>query len=130
MPGSVARKRARVSVESDMRKVAAFAAAIGHLLPSPTPRDATATCEANEEPMSAIEVPEDDIPVAVKRQLLDQEIALWRNTRYQLALRVRVAKHLGDGDNVIGPLRADLERCEKALDAVHAERDALGGVVP
>ena len=62
----------------------------------------------------------------VKRALLEQEIAMWVNTRYQAQVRLRVQKAIGDTEQQAAIIK-DLERCEKALDALQAELDGLGG---
>jgi len=64
-------------------------------------------------------------PVEIKRLLVQQEITLWTNTRYQLQLRYRVTKGVG-GDTTA--IEADLLNAEKALDLLSAELKALEDV--
>jgi len=59
----------------------------------------------------------DEITFEVKCMLVEQESAMWRNTRYQLQLRHRVQKALGTAD-VLEQIEKELEKCEKALDVL------------
>jgi hypothetical protein len=68
---------------------------------------------------------EQDIPVEVKRALLEQEIGLWRNTKYITSVRYRVQKGIGTPAEELAPLVRDLEKCEKMLDALNGELAAL-----
>lgn len=61
----------------------------------------------------------------VKRILITQEIALWTNTRYQLQIRLRIAKRVGDTTEDQATYINGMARCEKALDALREELDAL-----
>jgi len=56
-----------------------------------------------------------EIPIDVQRAIVQQEIQMWQNSRYQLEVRARVTKRIG-GD--AAPIVAELEKCEKALDAL------------
>ena len=67
----------------------------------------------------------DDISLEVKRVLLDQELALWRNTQYQIGVRLRVSRRIGDDTETQAGYIKQLERCERAIDALSNE---LAGV--
>lgn len=64
----------------------------------------------------------DDVPVEVQRAIIQQEIQLWKNTRYQLEIRCRVQQRIG-GD--ISAIQAELEKCEKALDVLAELEESL-----
>lgn len=66
-----------------------------------------------------------EIPVEIRKQLLEEELARWRNTRYLFEVRYKVAQRIGDGPEVLAGYRAELERCERAIDALGEE---LAGV--
>lgn len=74
--------------------------------------------------MSNLELLETDVPTDVKRVLINQEMQMWRNTRYQCEVRLRVQKRIGntEGEAV---LITELERCEKALDTLTEELSTL-----
>jgi hypothetical protein len=72
---------------------------------------------------TAVEV--DDVPVEIKRQIVQQEIQLWRNTRYQFEVRLRVEKRIGGTPEAQAEHIRQLETCEKRLDALQAELEAL-----
>jgi hypothetical protein len=58
---------------------------------------------------------EDTVPIEVQRAILTQEIQMWLNSRYLFEIRIRVTRRIG-GDAT--PIVAELEKCEKALDAL------------
>jgi len=62
---------------------------------------------------------DEEITLEVKRVLIEQESAMWRNTRYQLQLRHRVQRALGAAD-MQEQIEKELEKCEKALDVLEA----------
>jgi len=64
----------------------------------------------------------DDISASVKRQIITQEIELYKNTRYQFQLRARVAKALNTD---IKPIEDELLKIEQALDVLDAELHSL-----
>lgn len=68
--------------------------------------------------------PTADPPPAIKRALIEQQIALWVNTAYDAKIRLRVQKAIGDTEQQAAIIK-DMERCEKALDALAAELAAL-----
>lgn len=63
----------------------------------------------------------------VQRKLLEQEIAMWINTRYQSRVRLRVQTAIGGEAETRAALIADLEKCERALDALAQDLAALPG---
>jgi hypothetical protein len=67
----------------------------------------------------------DEIPIEVKRSIIDQERKLYLNTRYQLQVRYRVNKTIGAEQAVLQDLEKELTRCEKIIDALAAELEAL-----
>lgn len=60
-------------------------------------------------------------PLKVQRILLDQERTLWIGSRYQCQVRLRVQKAIGGEAEIQAALIKDLERCERALDALAEE---------
>ncbi len=62
-----------------------------------------------------------EIPAEVKKQLLAEELARWRNTRYLFEVRYKVGQRIGDGPELLAGYRAELERCERAIDALADE---------
>jgi len=67
---------------------------------------------------------DEEITLEVKRALIEQESAMWRNTRYQLQLRHRVQRALGAKD-IMEQIEKELEKCEKALDVLEVARAEL-----
>ena len=61
----------------------------------------------------------------VKRTLLTQELSLWRNTRYQQEIRLRVAKRIDSDTENQAAIMQQLERCEKAIDMLEDELTRL-----
>jgi hypothetical protein len=66
-------------------------------------------------------------PIAVQRSLLENEIAMWINTRYMARVRLRVQTAIGGEAETRAALIADLEKCERALDALSHDLAALPG---
>lgn len=54
-------------------------------------------------------------------RVLQEMITEWRVARYQLEVRSRVAKKIGDPKEHLNSLRKELERAEKAIDALQEE---------
>ena len=71
-----------------------------------------------------VDVDADEPPVEVKKQLLEQEIIMWVNTRYQAQIRYKVHKKLGIKTQQAEIVK-ELEQCEKALDLLRQELAAL-----
>lgn len=66
-----------------------------------------------------------DIPISIKKQIVKQEMEQWEVTRYQLEVRHRVNKRIGSSADVMKSIETDLERCEKAIDALSDEMKLL-----
>ena len=67
----------------------------------------------------------DTIDVAVKVQLLNQEIATYENTRYILGIRYRVNKKIGNTAEQLKALEDELVKIEQALEELKAIRAEL-----
>ena len=67
---------------------------------------------------------DEEITPEVKHTLIQQEIMMWRGSRYQLQLRHRVHKALGTKD-ILEQIEKELEMCEKALDVLEIARAEL-----
>ena len=67
----------------------------------------------------------DNIDIAVKVQLLNQEIATYENTRYILGIRYRVNKKIGNTAEQLKPLEDELVKIEQALEELKAIRAEL-----
>lgn len=79
---------------------------------------------------TAIKKTVDGLAVSDVRTILGMELKVWKNTRYQATLRLRVAEHLNDDPSVIDALRNEVTRCEKAIMFVEeqiAELDEQAG---
>ena len=61
-------------------------------------------------------IEEDTIEEKVKMNIVDSEIAMYKNTRYQLEVRHRINKKLGNAEEQLTALEKELENVEKALD--------------
>ena len=61
---------------------------------------------------------ENDLAPEVKLALLQREVVEWQQLRYTLEVRHRVNKRIGAPAEAMEPIAKDLERCEKALDAL------------
>ncbi len=62
-----------------------------------------------------------EIPAEIKQALLQNEIAQWQQSLYVLQVRYRVQAKIGAGKEILAALTAEMERCEKALDALQEE---------
>lgn len=71
--------------------------------------------------MTTKHLQEVDVPISVQRAILQDDIQAWRNTRYQVEVRLRVQKRIDADQATLDGLQKDLERCEKALDALTDE---------
>lgn len=58
----------------------------------------------------------DEIEKEVKLKIIKSEIEMYRNTRYQLEIRHRVNKKLGNTEDQLKAIEKELENVEKALD--------------
>ena len=64
---------------------------------------------------------QNDISPQAQKAILEQEIALWKNTRYQWEVRHRVLTRIGASKDELSEVMSQLERCEKALDLLNEE---------
>lgn len=55
-----------------------------------------------------------DVPIATRRALLQQEIQLWKNTRFQAESRRRTYARIGNAEQTQAQIKL-LEECEGAL---------------
>ena len=80
--------------------------------------------EAN--PTTQIQSPNGaDIPPEIKRQIIAQDLQLWRNTRYQSQLRYRVQKAIGGTTDQLKTIEDELLKDEQAIDFLESELKAL-----
>ena len=61
-------------------------------------------------------IEEETIEEEVKMKIVDSEIAMYKNTRYQLEIRHRINKKLGNAEEQLKALEKELGNVEKALD--------------
>ena len=61
----------------------------------------------------------------VQRAIIQQEIAMYQNTRFQTEMRHRVSKKIGGTPEELKPLVDQLAKIEAALDVLQAELAAL-----
>jgi hypothetical protein len=66
-------------------------------------------------------VNEHEIPIDVRRAIIEQELQMYRNTRYQMQLRHRVQRGVGASPEMLKPIEDELERIEGALDLLARE---------
>jgi hypothetical protein len=76
------------------------------------------------ETVHEVATPEREIPVDVKRALVEAEIADYCRVKYQAEMRSRVCLKIGD-TAALENLKTDLVRIETALEALDAELDSL-----
>lgn len=69
---------------------------------------------------------DDDVPVEVKRAIVQRQIALYQNGRYEAQVLARVNKSIGTAPEQLKAYTDDLVRIEKVIDALKAELAALG----
>ena len=65
------------------------------------------------------------IPLDRQAVIIINELEMWRDSRYLLQLRHRVNTGLGASPGVMKPIEDELVRCEKAIDILKVELDAL-----
>jgi hypothetical protein len=66
-----------------------------------------------------------ELPIEIRWNIASQDLQMWRNTRYQSELRLRVNRRIGSDPNVIKQLEDELIRIESAIDAYQEELKAL-----
>ncbi len=64
--------------------------------------------------MSKLELLETDVPTDIKRTLINQDMQMWRNTRWQAESRRRVYQRLANTDAEAEQIKI-LQQCESAL---------------
>jgi hypothetical protein len=60
---------------------------------------------------------DDEVPRIIQIQIIQQELQMWKNTRWQLEMRHRVTKRIG-GD--LKAIEEEMVRAEGALDELKA----------
>ncbi len=73
---------------------------------------------------------EQEVPIEIKRKIVEEELALYRNTRFRTELRHNVLKRVGAQEAELKPLVDDLIRLEHILIELDKERAALNGTQP
>ncbi len=71
-----------------------------------------------------LELIETDVPTAIKRTLIEQDMQMWRNTSWQAESRRRVYKRLANIDAEAEQLKL-LQQCESALMELEAQLQEL-----
>ncbi len=74
---------------------------------------------------------DEEIAIEVRQALIEQRIALWRNTAFQSTVDLRVASRFGDAD-LIAAAKATITRAEKMIAGYEEELKTLlnGQVAP
>jgi hypothetical protein len=67
-----------------------------------------------------------DIALETQLQILRQERQMWLNTRYLAEVRLRVQRRIESGPEAEAAQIKELERCERAIDALDEELRAIG----
>ncbi len=62
-----------------------------------------------------------------QRAIVENEIALWCNTRYQMQLRYRVRKAIGETPEQLQEIETELIKCEAALDELQKVLNEIAG---
>lgn len=65
-----------------------------------------------------------DVPIEIKRQLIMQDMQMWRNTRFQAESRRRTYARIGDESATDAQIKM-LEQCEGALMDLSEQLQAL-----
>lgn len=69
--------------------------------------------------------PLNDIPTPIKIQIIDQDIQMYLNTRYQAQLRYRVQRSIGGTPDQLKVITDELTKIEAALDELNKAKDEL-----
>jgi len=67
----------------------------------------------------------EEISVEVKKAIINQELSMWLNTRYQFEVRHRINKKIGSGAEILKNIEDELTKCEKMIDALEDELNKL-----
>ncbi len=68
----------------------------------------------------------DDVPANIRRQIIEEEMQIWRNTRWQQQMRYRVNKRLGN-QAAMAICEKEMENCEVALDELARHLAEISG---
>lgn len=66
-----------------------------------------------------------EINDAIKLQIIEQEIATYRNTQYLFEIRYRVNKKLGNNAEQLKPIEDELAKIESILDELEKVKAEL-----
>lgn len=67
-----------------------------------------------------------ELPIANQLSVIDQELVMWRNTRYLYEIRHRINKKLGNVEEAKACV-TELEKCERWIAELSAVRAELAG---
>jgi len=67
----------------------------------------------------------EEISVEVKKAIINQELSMWLNTRYQFEVRHRINKKIGSSAEILKNIEDELTKCEKMIDALEDELNKL-----
>ena len=67
---------------------------------------------------------DEEIPIEVKRAIVEQRIAIWRNTAFQSTVDLRVATRFADAD-LMGAAKAQITKAEQMVAGYISELEAL-----
>lgn len=67
-----------------------------------------------------------DVPIEVKRQIIEQDMQMWRNTRFQAESRRRTYARIGNVEAEAEQIKI-LQQCEAALMELDEQLKALDG---
>jgi len=71
---------------------------------------------------------DEEITLEVKRALIEQRIAIWRNTAFQSTIDLKVATRFDDAE-LVAAAKATIARAEKLIAGYQIELDLLDGKV-
>lgn len=66
-----------------------------------------------------------DVPIETKIAIINQELQVWKNTRYQYEVRLRVSKRNNVPVEDQAEIMKQLEQCEKWIDGYTEEKENL-----
>ena len=67
---------------------------------------------------------DEQVPIEVKRAILENSRAVWRNTAYEATVAFRIAKRIDDA-GLMASAQASIARAEKMIAGYDAELEAL-----
>lgn len=74
-----------------------------------------------------------DVTLNDQRNIINSDLTVWKNTRFQLQMRYRVQKSLEKLGDVSEPLKAietELTRCEAAIETLNQMLAEINSVTP